>query len=126
MSPRENARNIQNGAHGLNCMIFVKSWLIFEIDDENYIIEKISLQLFWNFHHLTWPIPYNILPYHTKKKEDKVSFPSWALKLTIPMKFKLFCWAKVFAISPRLSCRNARRTSTITPGTEDPLYLVTF
>ena len=35
ISPRESAKNGRNGADGLNCIIFVKSELIFEIYDEN-------------------------------------------------------------------------------------------
>ena len=31
--PLENVKNGRNGAHGLNCTIFVKSELIFEIFD---------------------------------------------------------------------------------------------
>ena len=40
MSPRESAENGRNGAHGLNCIIFVKSELIFEIYDKNYPMKK--------------------------------------------------------------------------------------
>ena len=41
MSPRESAENGRNGAHGLNCIIFFKSELIFEIYDKNYPMKKI-------------------------------------------------------------------------------------
>ena len=40
ISPRESAKNGRNGADGLNCIIFVKSELIFEIYDENYHRKK--------------------------------------------------------------------------------------
>ena len=36
MSPRKSAKDGRIGAHGLNCIIFVNSELIFEIYDENY------------------------------------------------------------------------------------------
>ena len=51
MSPRESAENGRNGAHGLNCIIFVKSELIFEIYDKNYPMKKNfkSPRHFWNF-----------------------------------------------------------------------------
>ena len=39
---RESAKNGRNSAHGLNCIIFVNSELIFEIYDENYPTKKIS------------------------------------------------------------------------------------
>ena len=39
-SSRESAKNGRNGAHGLNCKIFVNSELIFEIYDENYSMKK--------------------------------------------------------------------------------------
>ena len=40
ISPRESAKNSRNGAAGLNCIIFVKSELIFEIYDQNYPRKK--------------------------------------------------------------------------------------
>ena len=42
ISPRESAKNGRLGAHGLNCRIFVKSEVIFEIYDKNYPRKKIS------------------------------------------------------------------------------------
>ena len=42
MSPRESAKNGRIGAHGLNCIIFVNSEVIFEIYDKNYPIKNIS------------------------------------------------------------------------------------
>ena len=36
ISPRESANNGRNGAHGLNCKIFIISELIFEIYDETW------------------------------------------------------------------------------------------
>ena len=42
MSPCESAENGRNGAHGLNCIIFVNSEVIFEIYDENYSWKKFS------------------------------------------------------------------------------------
>ena len=43
ISPRESANNGRNGAHGLNCKIFIISELIFEIYDENYPRKKIHV-----------------------------------------------------------------------------------
>ena len=40
ISPRESAKNGRNGADGLNCIIFVKSDVIFEIWDKNYPMKK--------------------------------------------------------------------------------------
>ena len=40
MSPRESAKNGRICAHGLNCIIFVDSELIFEIYDKNYPRKK--------------------------------------------------------------------------------------
>ena len=59
MSPCESAKNGRIGAHGPNCIFFVDSELIFVIYDENYPKKKnfMSLRLFWNFRHQTWPIP---------------------------------------------------------------------
>ena len=48
-----------NGAHGLNCKIFIISELIFEIYDENYPTKRNfkSLRLFWNFRSsTTWSL----------------------------------------------------------------------
>ena len=46
-SPRKSGRN---GAHGLNCIIFINTKLIFEINGEKYYTEKfMSLRHFWNF-----------------------------------------------------------------------------
>ena len=45
MSPRESAKNGRIGAHGLNCIIFVNSELIFEIYDENYLRKKNFMSL---------------------------------------------------------------------------------
>ena len=59
MSPRESAKNGRIGAHGLNCIIFFNSEVIFEIYNENYHMKKIflSLRSFWNFCLLTtWGI----------------------------------------------------------------------
>ena len=55
MSPRESAKNGRIGAHGLNCIIFLNSELIFEIYDKNYPKKKnfMSLRHFWNFRDLT-------------------------------------------------------------------------
>ena len=54
ISPRESAKNGRNGTDGLNCLIFVKSELIFEIYDENYPRKKFSrlydtFEIFVNF-----------------------------------------------------------------------------
>ena len=51
ISPRESAKNSRNGADWLNCIIFVKSELIFEISDKNYLMKKNfkSPRHFWNF-----------------------------------------------------------------------------
>ena len=51
MSPRKSAKNGRNGADELNCLIFVKSQLIFEIYDKNYPRKKffMSLRHLWNF-----------------------------------------------------------------------------
>ena len=49
-SSRESAKNGRNGAHGLNCKIFVNSELIFEIYDENKTKKKLqndSSHVFW-------------------------------------------------------------------------------
>ena len=43
ISPRESAKNGRNGAHGLNCIIFVNSEVIFEIYDKNYPIKKFQV-----------------------------------------------------------------------------------
>ena len=40
ISPRESAKNGRNGADGLNCIIFVKSDVIFEIWNKNYPLKK--------------------------------------------------------------------------------------
>ena len=59
ISPRESTKNGRNGAHGLNCIIFLNSEVIFEIYDENNLMKKIflSLRSFWNFCLLTtWGI----------------------------------------------------------------------
>ena len=63
MSPRESAKNGRNGAHGLNCKIFVNSEFRFEIYDKNYPMKKnfMSPRPFWNFRHLTWSVPKYIL-----------------------------------------------------------------
>ena len=45
ISPRESAQNGRNGAHGLNCIIFANSEVIFEIHDENYPVKKIFMSL---------------------------------------------------------------------------------
>ena len=46
-SPRKSGRN---GAHGLNCIIFINTKLIFEINGEKYYMKKfMSLRHFWNF-----------------------------------------------------------------------------
>ena len=42
MSPRESAENGWNGAHGLSCIFFVNSEVIFEIYDKNYPMKKNS------------------------------------------------------------------------------------
>ena len=42
MSPRESAKNGRNGAHGLNCIIFVNSELNFETTMTITLWEKIS------------------------------------------------------------------------------------
>ena len=39
----ESAKNGRNGAHGLNCIIFVNSEVIFEIYDKNYPIKKFQV-----------------------------------------------------------------------------------
>ena len=47
MSPRKSAKNEENGAHGLNSIIFVNFKLIFEIYDKNYSRKKfLSLRHF--------------------------------------------------------------------------------
>ena len=43
MSPCESAENGRNGAHGLNCIIFVNSEVIFEIYDKNYPLKKFQV-----------------------------------------------------------------------------------
>ena len=48
MSPRESVKNGRIGAHGLNCLIFVNSELIFEIYDKNYPRKK-KFMLFQSF-----------------------------------------------------------------------------
>ena len=55
MSSQKSTENGRIGAHGLNCKIFVKSDLIFEIYDKNYPRKKIFMPLrhFWNFSSLT-------------------------------------------------------------------------
>ena len=45
VSPRESPKNGRTGAHGLKCIIFVNSELIFEIYDKNYPIKKIFMSL---------------------------------------------------------------------------------
>ena len=55
MSPLESTKNGRIGAHGLNCIIFVKSDFIFEIYDKNYPRKKNFMlsQSLWNFWFLT-------------------------------------------------------------------------
>ena len=59
MSPRESAENGRNGAHGLNCKIFVNFEFRYEIYDKNHPRKKnfMSLRPFWNFRHPTWMVP---------------------------------------------------------------------
>ena len=45
MSPRESAKNGRNGAHGLNCKIFVNFEVEFEIYDKNYPRKKNFMSL---------------------------------------------------------------------------------
>ena len=48
MSPRDSAKNVRIGAHGLNSKIFVNSELIFEIHDKNYP-RKQNFMIFQSF-----------------------------------------------------------------------------
>ena len=43
---RESDKSGRNGAHGLNFIIYVNSLLIFEINDKNYPMKKISSLLY--------------------------------------------------------------------------------
>ena len=49
MSPCESAENGRNDAHGLNCLIFVNSEVIFEIYDKNYPIKISGLSADFEF-----------------------------------------------------------------------------
>ena len=72
ISPRESAKNSRNGADGLNCIISVKSELIFEIYDENnhrkknFMAQK-KIKIF-GFHHVSYILNFDPFPCRPVKR----------------------------------------------------------
>ena len=78
ISSRVSAKNGRNGADGFICKIFVKSELLSQIYDKNYIYKKkfMSLRQFWNFRGATCRVPrhesnlYNLFWGYLERKSD--------------------------------------------------------